>query len=433
MSESISLYRKFTGTAGVMIIGRCLAMVLGIIYARYLGPEQFGLYSFVLSIITMATLPAVAGLPNLLVREIANFHLEKKWGLLKGVINWSHIYVLSISLIVMLIMSGALYFNFFEPSVSDLLWVAIFLIPIKGLLAQQGAVFNGFRKPIWAQLPSQIITPLITLIILSVNLFFYREMSAHNLLYISLFSVLFSFVISAFFIRKKLLIKLKLITEEYAAKTWHKALLPFTLIAFIGTLNTELTSVILGFLGDIESVAYFKVAMQAVALISLGLSSINMVIMPNVARLYKEGNLEATQILLTKSVRLSCLVSLPIILVLVFFGNFFISLLFGDEYLKAYPILVILCIGQTVNVLMGSVGLVLNMTGNESKALKVLIVTLILNILLLFTLIPQYGSLGAAVAISVSLSCWNLMMAFEVCNQTKLKTWLILSFKKFPN
>jgi len=427
MSEPISLYRKFTSTAGVMIISRCLAMALGIIYARYLGPEQFGLYSFVLSIIAMATLPAIAGLPNLLVREIANFHLEEKWGLLKGVINWSRIYVLSISLIVMLIMSSVLYFNFFESSVSDLLWVAIFLIPIKGLLAQQGAVFNGFRKPIFAQLPTQIFAPLMTLVILSCSIFFYSELTAYHLLYISLLSAVSAFIISAFLIRKKLLVTLKNATTSYITTTWHKALLPFTLIAFIGTLNTELASVLLGFWGNIESVAYFKVAMQGVTLVSLGLSAINMVIMPNVARLYKEANLKATQMLLTKSVRLSCLVSLPIILALVFFGDFFISLLFGDEYLAAYPILIILCIGQTINVLMGSVGLVLNMTGNESKALKILVITLISNVLLLFILIPQYGSLGAAIAVSVSISYWNLMMAFEVFNQTKLRTWLFPS------
>ncbi|WP_258546890.1 flippase [Psychromonas sp. B3M02] len=425
MSEPISLYRKFTGTAGVMIISRCLAMILGIIYARFLGPEQFGLYSFALSIIAMATLPAVAGLPNLLVREIAHFHLQEKWGLLKGVINWSRLYVVSISLIVMLIMSGALYFNFFESSVSDLLWVAIFLIPIKGLLIQQGAIFNGFRKPIFAQLPIQIFAPLMTLVVLSCYIFFYSELSAYHLLYISLLSAFSAFIISAFLIRKKLLVTLKDATTDYITKTWHKALLPFTLIAFIGALNTELASVFLGFLGDIESVAYFKVAMQGVALISLSLSAINMVIMPNVARLYKEGDLEATQMLLTKSVRLSCLVSLPIIFILVFFGDFLINLLFGSEYLKAYSILLVLCIGQTVNVLMGSVGLILNMTGNEMNGIKPFLFALILNLVFLLSFIPHYGVIGAAIAVSISTIFWNVYMAWEAFKVTGIKTWII--------
>jgi O-antigen/teichoic acid export membrane protein len=187
--------------------------------------------------------------------------------------------------------------------------------------------------------------------------------------------------------------------------------------------------VLLGWLVDNEAVAYFKVAMQAVALIALGLNSVNAVIMPNVARLYKQGDFKATQALLTKSVRLSALFSVPIIFFLIIFGEFVISLLFGKNYLQAYPILVILCLGQLVNVLIGSVGLVLNMTGNEQSAQKSLAVTLILNVLLLITLVPLYGSIGAAIAVTVSLICWNVLMAFDVHKMTKLKTWLI--FKIF--
>ncbi|WP_413691541.1 polysaccharide biosynthesis C-terminal domain-containing protein [Psychromonas sp. KJ10-2] len=180
-------------------------------------------------------------------------------------------------------------------------------------------------------------------------------------------------------------------------------------------------------MGDIESVAYFKVAMQGVTLVSLGLSAINMVIMPNVARLYKEGNLEATQILLTKSVRLSCLVSLPIIFILVFFGDFFINILFGSEYLEAYPILVILCIGQAMKLLMGSTGLVLNMTGNEKLALKTVSITVSINVILLTMLIPYYGLVGAAISISLSLFINNFLMGTHVWRITTLTTWL--SFK----
>jgi O-antigen/teichoic acid export membrane protein len=424
MSQSLPLYRKFTGAAGLMLIGRGLAMVSGIIYARYLGPEQFGLYSFALAIIAMATLPVMAGLPNLLVREIANFHLEGKWALLTGVINWSRAYVLVLSLIIIVCMYFALYFNFFNTSVSNLLWVAVLLIPLRGLLTQQGAVLNGFRQPILAQLPDKIFAPTLTLIILCLFIFFGVDLTGGKLINIAILASFFSFFVSAILLKRTVKAKAKKCAAKYSIKIWHTSLLPFTLMAFIGTLNTELASVLLGWLVDNESVGYFKVAMQAVALIALGLSSVNAVIMPNVARLYKEGDFNATQALLTKSVRLSTLVSLPIILFLIIFGEFAISLLFGKDYLGAYPILVILCFGQLVNVLMGSVGLVLSMTGNEKSALKSLSITLLLNLLLLATLVPLYGSIGAAIAVTTSLASWNVLMAIDVCRLTKLKTWI---------
>jgi O-antigen/teichoic acid export membrane protein len=427
MSQSISFYRKFMGTAGLMVISHGLTIVSGIIYARYLGPEQFGLYSFALAIITMASLPVVAGLPNLLVREISHFYLEEKWALLTGVINWSRIYVFVLSLVIIICMYLALYFDFFNTSVSNLLWVAVLLIPCRGLLTQQSAVLNGFRQPILAQLPVQIFAPTLTLIILCFYIFSGVALTGSKLINITILAYVFAFIVSAVLLNRTNKSVPKNCKPEYTIKNWHSSLLPFTITAFIGTLNTELASVLLGWLVDTESVAYFKVAMQAVALIALGLTSVNAVIMPNVARLYKQGDLKATQELLTKSVRLSTLISVPIICFLVIFGEFAISLLFGKDYLQAYPILVILCSGQLINVLMGSVGLVLNMTGNEKRALKSLSMTLILNLILLAVLIPLFGSIGAAIAISVSLACWNILMAIDVWSHTKLKTWISIS------
>ena len=89
----------------------------------------------------------------------------------------------------------------------------------------------------------------------------------------------------------------------------------------------------------------------------------------------------------------------------------------------------ILCVGQSVNVLMGSVGLVLNMTGNEKKALKALFISLIVNVMLLILLTPVYKDLGAAIYVSISVALWNVLMAIEAYKLTGLKTWLILRYK----
>lgn len=400
-------------------------MATGVIFARYLGPEQFGLYSFVLAIIATATLPIIAGLPALMIREIANYQLEGEWALLTGVINWSRVYVLLLSLIVITCMYLGLYFDLFNTSVSSLLWFAVLLIPLRGLLTQQGAVLNGFRQPILAQLPVQIFKPALTLIILCFYVLSGVDLTGSKLINISILASLFAFFVSAILLNKTIKSTAKKYVPKYTIKNWHASLLPFTFIAFIATLNTELASLLLGWWVDNESVAYFKVAMQAIALIALGLTSVNAVIMPNVARFYKKGDLKATQALLTKSVRLSALVSLPIIFFLIIFGEFAISLLFGKDYLEAYPILVILCFGQLVNVLIGSVGLVLGMTGNEKSTLKVQFITLLLNLMLLVVLVPLYGGIGAAIATSVSIVCWNVLMAIDVWKKVQLRCWLI--------
>jgi O-antigen/teichoic acid export membrane protein len=51
---------------------------------------------------------------------------------------------------------------------------------------------------------------------------------------------------------------------------------------------------------------------------------------------------------------------------------------------------------------------------------------LILNLVLLATLVPLYGSIGAAIAVSASLICWNVLMAIKVKKLTGLTTWINL-------
>jgi O-antigen/teichoic acid export membrane protein len=408
------IIKAFFGTAGLLLVNKALLVISGVIFARYLGPVEYGLYGFTLSIITLAIIPVTAGLPNLLIREIANFQLEKKWGLLVGVINWSRAYVLTLSISIVVIIYVGLYLVLFDSIVSVLIWTAVWLIPLNGFLTHQSAILNGFRQPILAQLPTQILAPVITLIILFFFLLFNIKLNANKLVNISVIATTCAFLLSFFLLKRTQKLYINKAETKYRIKSWHHSLLPFTLMAFISTLNTELASILVGWLVDLESVAYFKVAMQAVALISLGLTAINAVIMPDIARSYKESDINVTQSLLKKSVRISVIVSLPIIFILYFFGELLILTLFGREYLESYSILVILCIGQVVNVFMGSVGAVLYMTNNENSALKILLLSLIINILLLVILIPLYGAKGAACGISISMVVWNILMAYNV-------------------
>lgn len=430
MIKDKSIQSLFIGTASVNLFSKALTVILGVLFARLLGPEQYGLYSYVMSVLALLTLPVIAGLPNLIIREIAHFQLEEKWSYLSGLIRWSRWYLLIFSLITLAVTTTLIHLGFFTSPVSELLVVALLIIPFRGLLTQQGAILNGFSKPILAQIPSQILMPSITLVVISSLVYIGGDFESKILVKVVVLSSVLAFIVSAFFVNKVIRREAVIGKPAYLIKQWHLSLFPFTLMAVVSTLNIELASVFLGWLDTAQSVAFFKVALQGVTLISLGLSSINSVIMPKVARYYKQGDLTKTQELLTKSVRLSCVLSIPVIFSLIAFGDFMIDILFGSEYLHAYPLLIVLCLGQVVNVYMGSVGLVLNMTNNERYSLQTLVISLFITIILFVVLIPIYSALGAAVSVSIGLVVWNILMAVHVYKITNLKTWFQIKVKE---
>lgn len=156
-----SLLKKFIGSAGLQFTSKGLAVISGVIFARYLGAEQYGVYSYTLSIIALVSLPVMAGFPDLLVREVAKYHLGSKWDSLLGVISWSRWYILISSFIVILGLCFFLDADFFQSDVTNLLIIFFWLIPLRALLMHQGAILNGFRYYISSQLPERIVIPVI--------------------------------------------------------------------------------------------------------------------------------------------------------------------------------------------------------------------------------------------------------------------------------
>lgn len=424
MASEKSLLRAFIGTASLQLVGRGLGVITGVIFARVLGPEEFGRYSFVVSIIALLTLPAIAGIPQLIIRETSRYRVDAEYGLLLGMWRWATQYTLIICIGSILVALALIWAGYWPESISHLMLIGIVLIPFKGMLPRLGASINGLQRPELAQLPMVILAPLIVLVAIAISYVNDVQVTPSLLLKLQVLTHVVAVVLSMCLLKwlvKQLNIKGQ---PRYAKREWRSALLPFTILTVVGTMNNELATVFLGFLGNEEAIGYFKVAMQGITLLALGLQAVNTVSGPRIAGMYKQGKISETQAVLKQSVKLSVFSSVPFALLLIFFGDSLVTLLFGEAYLPAAELLTILCIGQIVNVSMGSVGLVLNMTGNEKRTLRAQFITLILTVILLITLIPMLQAVGAAIAVSLGLVCWNVIMAFDVYRLTGLKTWI---------
>lgn len=132
MSSDKSFFSAFLGTASLQIMGRGIAVITGVIFARALGPEEFGRYSLVLSIIALLTLPAIAGIPSLVVRETSRYHADGKLGLLLGMWAWATRYIIVISGFMLLLSLGLVYTGIWPENIVSLMLPAVMLIPFKG-------------------------------------------------------------------------------------------------------------------------------------------------------------------------------------------------------------------------------------------------------------------------------------------------------------
>jgi O-antigen/teichoic acid export membrane protein len=91
--------------------------------------------------------------------------------------------------------------------------------------------------------------------------------------------------------------------------------------------------------------------------------------------------------------------------------------IFGGDFEKGWPILIIGTIGQLINCGVGSVGLMLLMSGNQRLLLRVQIVMAAVMTFVAVLLVPVWGVIGAAIAAAITnagTNALNLIMVRRI-------------------
>ncbi len=423
MNLKQQLIRGFSGNISLRVLSMLLTLGSGVMLARLLGPEQYGTYAFILSIIALIGLPTQGGMPTLIVRETAKYQHSQEYNSLKGLLKFSGVFVTFYSFLAIGI-GGAIIWNLWgsvDERTTSFLW-ALLLLPIIALSSIRGSTLTGLRKVVQGSFPEQIVRPLVVVLLLGITILFEWEISASIAIQYTLLAAFLAFVVGAILLMKSIPVELKNVRPEYHVKLWVSSLLPLVLFSSLNIANSQVGVVLLGFYTSNEDIGYFRVAFQGASLLSFSLVALNAVLAPHIIRLYKDEDYDRLQKMLRMGARVTLGLTLPFLLTYLFYGDIFVKLLFGEEYLPALNLLIIMSIGQFISVAMGSVGLVLNMLNHEKETVRASLLSIFLNILLGLVLIPQIGVMGAAIATTVSLSSWNILLAIRTYKLTKLNT-----------
>lgn len=417
------LINSFMGVGAMYVLSIPLGLLTSIILARTLGPQGFGQYAFVMSLLSLLALPAAGGLPQLLTREVAGCAHSGNWGLYRGVVRAAHIWVLLVALLVMIayFIAGPVAGLIPAEGKWALLGIVILLVPLEGLNAVRNGTIKGLGFPALAELPTQTIRPVLLVLALLV-LMWQGQLTTRSAVWTQVVVAAATFIVASvlfYRIRPK---ESLLSRPDYRHRAWLVALLPFTLISLVGTFNAQIGIVLLGFLGTDEAVGALRVAERGAQFVALSLGLVNMVISPHIVKTFKEGNTQRLQQLSRQSARGALLIAFPIGLVLIVFGKSIIELVFGGAYIEsAYLPMVILVVGQLFNVAMGSVGILLVMSGYERMTLWGQMAGLGAVVISAAILIPLFQVIGAAIAIAIGLGVWNTMLGYSVFKYLKIR------------
>jgi len=395
--------------------------------ARACGVYNFGVYSYVYAIIQILSILAQLGFQVLAVREVAAYQATGKWGLLKGFIRQANIMVLVVSgvLVGMGLLVSWIFSGHYSSAQMNTFILGLALFPLIALGNLRGSILRGFQKIVQGQLPEMVLRPGIFLLLVGGYWWAAKthQLSPEFAMGLHVGAGLVAFLFGVVMLKRQLPRELKPVVREYETQRWVKSALLLSLITSMQIINSQTDVIMLGAMVGPREAGLYRVAVQSAILVVFGLSVVNMVVSPYFARYFAREEMDRLQSLATTCARVSLAFALPVFLVFYFFGGWILGTIFGAEFSAGHTSLRILAGGQLFSAAMGSVVILLSMTGHEFSLAKGLVVTAGLNIAVNFLLIPLWGMEGAAVATTLTMLFWNFVLARAVKTQLDISSW----------
>jgi len=408
-----------TGAASLIIkvTSAILAFGVSVLLARMLGPEGYGVYAFALAVITILSLPAHMGLPQLIVRETARAHSKNDWPAILGVWKWATKVSVVISLFIVLVVF--LVFLISQKSIRmEALLIGSMLIPTIALSNIRSASLRGLRHIVLGQLPESLFKPGAMIVILILVLALPgSSISPQESIFAYFISSFVSFLIGAIF----LLVAQGTSRKEFkprieSPKNLYASIFPLAMVAGLQLINNQADILVMGIFRTDSEVGVYRAVFQTALLVVFGLQALNQVLQPHFARLHSLGETKKLERLVRYSTRAITLLAIPPVLLFVFFGGPILEHIFGAPYRSGAIALAVLAAGQGVKALMGTSISLLIMSGNEKITARLGLLAVVVNLVLNVILVPIWGGSGAAVATFVSIVFWRSASTYWIKN-----------------
>lgn len=406
-------FKKYFANTSWLFSERFLRMgisfVVSIFVVRYLGPKDFGLFSYALSFFWLFASLSTLGLESITTREIVK-HPDKK-----DVINGTVFYLRIAGSICAIVLIGLTLILTGEDT-----FTAILIMILSGsFLFQSFSVIEYyFRGLVQAKYNAYALSASVILA------------SVFKIILILLKAPLIYFVISVVFEYAVLAIglagvyqfnKLSIFSWKYS-KTIATSLLkdswPLALSGIVVMIYMRIDQIMIKNMMSIEAVGYYSVAVRlSEAWYFIPVTLCNS-IFPAIVNA-KNVSLEFYNNRMQKLYDLLTWLAIGIAVPVTIFSDQIIQLLFGSEFAQASPVLTIyIWAGVAVSLGVASSQYLINENLTKLSLIKNSL-GMFLNVIFNLILIPSYGILGAAIAtlISYTLSVFLIGLFPNVAHQ----------------
>ena len=414
--------------------GLAVGFLLTWIIAKYFKAEGLGDFVLTITVLRLFTLLAKIGLDTTSIRFIASFASKEKWTSIfsfrKQVVT-----ILSITSVI-----ASLLMYFLANPIADLINAnagyielnAFFVLPMAFFMLNYQSL-RGLKRIAEFSFFYRMSQALFSVILIVIIYHFFNNKEPEVPVYAYLVSViivsLLSFLSFRYWLKNRSDGKESAEKEIMSYSTLLKISIPLMFAQSVQFIMAWTDKLMLGAMTTSEDVGIYHTAFKLSMFAAVSLMAINSIASPKFAEMFGKNDMEGLKKVVHQSTKMIFWTSVPLVTIFFIFPEFFLGL-FGEEFKIGVTAFIFLSCGRLISSFSGSVGNILQMTGNQNIYASILFFGAILNVVLNLILIPKYGINGAAIASMSSLIVWNLSMVLVVKKKFGFYTFYIPFIKR---
>lgn len=421
-------FREVAREGGMTFLIRIGGLIAGYLFifliSRFYGSEVLGAHTLSVTVLMMFTVAGRLGMDVHLVKHFATAHADGRWDKIFEVYRKTIIVVLIAGLVLSVLLYG------FAPLIAENVfkkpmlapWLRVISFGVFPMIMRfiNSECYRGMGMNREYAYSQNVGYFLYASVILGAGLLFTGNALLPNIAFVtSLLILTFS---GSYLILRRIKAHTSVPSSDYDVKEMIRESLPMMMTNSLLLISGWVITILLGIWSTQSDVGIYSVVLKISTLSTLMLMSVNSIATPRFAQLHAKGDMDAFRKFTGQATRVIFYSSFPVFLGILIFNKQLLWL-FGEEFEAGSTALLITMTGQFFNVFAGSVGAILNMTGNQRVFRNIVTISTLITVALCFWLIPDYGLTGSAIAGAVFMTLWNVISTIYIRIKLKVNSF----------
>jgi len=397
-----SIARRVAGSAFLIrVASAALTYLSQILFARWMGRFEFGLYIYVWTWLLLLGSFAPLGISSTAQRFIPEYKAGGDFDRLRGFLFGGRMLPIFVGVAIGLLGTAVVYALGERIPAYYLAPLALvaFCLPVHGMSDVNGGIARSYNWINLAIVPAYLLRPVLLLAGMAVVYFAGFSPSAVIVMVLAALVYATTTAGQSFFLDRRLRREIPAGRRRYDFALWLATALPIFLVEGFYFLLAYTDVLVLDLFVGPDDVAVYYAATKTLAIVAFVYFSVAAATAHRFSEYHVTGARVRLEAFLADAVRWTFWPSLAITVGFLVFGKPLLNL-FGAGFEHGYPWMFVLAIGLMARASIGPAERLLNMVGEQRVCAAIYATAFATNLFLCFALIPAIGPMGAAIAIA---------------------------------